>query len=532
MRGLGAWNMLAASKGNSMRLKITLFAVALAVSWAQPGSAQTSQADTVEDGRVQLALEAIAEADSDKLLRDKVYAEQILNHLETVRTSESHTGEQKDALDWLRMLALMGAGRTEEAHRQSSDLLDRDASDVGRHYFALLLAAELGGDRALLQLERANRSLQTTESRAELAEAIDVDLIYFLRRPFNEANDKAKLARSAQLLLSLGVPGPNYPEMADSFRLDIADDLLARGDIAGARKAVHEIRMVRPVLSSLIAKRWSPTWEPSGAGERLAQAIAATDEATERSMRADPTDTRLLLMRAQHLRSVGREEEALRLLLTKAENFDWVKKEGEYGYWVVNEAGYALVSLNRAKEAIALMDRLMTVGLEANPALISMAINAAEIMRDAGEYRRAAQHSTMLADKHADVASAYGRMWMWSGAACGHFLAGENALAGPWLAKVKAGEDDNPAAVTRTLLCANDIDGAAASVIRRLQGKDPDAMLKALQNYTIRPELTPPGRLLDDRLRKVVARPEVQAAIAAQGRILDLPLSKSYWGMF
>lgn len=515
-----------------MRFTIGILAAALLIAAGQPAQAQNNPAKSTENDAVQAALHALAESDSQRVTTDKAYAAEMLGHVETVRKSDAYTGERRDAIDRLRMFALMGMGKIKEAHDQSVELLKRDPTHPGTHYFALLFAVELGGDLALAQLEQADLSLRDKAARAELADALDVDFIYFLRRPFNEANDKAKLGRSAQLLLNLGVPGPNFPETADSFRLDIADDLLARGDVAGARKMVHSIQMVVPVVSSLIGKRWSPTWEFVEPTERLAQSIAATDEATERAMRADPKDTRLLLMRAQHLRSVGKEEEALRLLLPKAENFDWVKAEGEYGYWIVNEAAYALVSLNRVKEAVALMNRLMTVGLEGNSVLISMAINSAEIMMDAGDYQRAAEHSAMLADKHAGLASSYGKMWMWSGAACGHFGSGNAAAAEPWLAKVKAGEKDNEAAVTRTLLCANDIDGAAASIIRRLDGKDPDGVLKALQDYTVDAELSPSDRILEERLRQVVARADVQAAIARHGRLLKLPLSKTYWGMF
>ena len=515
-----------------MRVRIGLIAAALLVGSQQPALAQKRLPPKTDNSRVEQAIDVVADADANRLLTDKNYAAQILESVETLRASSIYSGSRQVAIDNLRMLALMGSGRTKEAHDQAVELLKVEPNDPSIHYFALLLATDLDGDLALAQLEQADRQLKDNAARAELAKSIDTDFIYFLRRPLNEANDKAKLARSARALLNLGVPGPNYPQTADSFRLDIAEDLLARGDIDGARNAARSLQMVGPVLSTLVARRWAPSWNDGEPGARVKQAIAATDEATEKAMRADPADTKLLLMRAQFLRSVAREEDALRLLKPKADNFDWVKQEGEYGYWIVNETAYSLVSLKREKEAVALMDRLINIGLKDNPILISMAINAAEIMLDAGEYRRAADYSAMLAEKHAGIASPFGRMWMWSGAACGQLLAGNSAAASRWLAKVKAGEKDNPAAVTRTLLCANDADGAAASIIRRLGDKDPDDMLKAVQNYTLASVLSPSDRILDERLRQVLARPDVQAAINRHGRVIDLPLSKIYWGMF
>ncbi len=84
----------------------------------------------------------------------------------------------------------------------------------------------------------------------------------------------------------------------------------------------------------------------------------------------------------------------------------------------------------------------------------------------------------------------------------------------------------------RGLLCANDLDGAASQIIERLNGHDASRMLVALQNYTIPGTGSASAQLLNERLERVVARPAVAAAIASKGRILKLPLSRTYWGMF
>lgn len=57
-------------------------------------------------------------------------------------------------------------------------------------------------------------------------------------------------------------------------------------------------------------------------------------------------------------------------------------------------------------------------------------------------------------------------------------------------------------------------------------------MLIALQDYTAGPPLHGSAALLDQRLTEVKARPDVQAAIARHGRVIKVPLSRIYWGMF
>ena len=78
----------------------------------------------------------------------------------------------------------------------------------------------------------------------------------------------------------------------------------------------------------------------------------------------------------------------------------------------------------------------------------------------------------------------------------------------------------------------HDLDGVAASVIKRLEGDDPEHMLLALQDYSEGPVLPDTKKTLEDRFRQVVTRSGVQAAIAKHGRVMKVPLSRTYWGLF
>ncbi|MBX9745854.1 MAG: hypothetical protein K2X34_03065, partial [Hyphomonadaceae bacterium] len=130
-------------------------------------------------------------------------------------------------------------------------------------------------------------------------------------------------------------------------------------------------------------------------------------------------------------------------------------------------------------------------------------------------------------------ASDYGDMWIAAVRACAASQLGDSDLRDTALSFLRENADDNISAAARGLLCANDLDRAAALYIRRLADPEQrgDALL-ALQRYTQPPNVLPHNRALAERLEQVRARADVQAAIAAVGRIEEVPLQSVYWGDF
>lgn len=514
-----------------MRIIAALLAAAT-MATASQAIAQPAASPSVSDAAAEEASAALANADMDRLFEDKAYAEQTLAHIEVLRKNSRYSGDRQSAIDRVRMFALVGANRLADAFAQASELTRATPGDPALHFFAFLLGVDSGSDLALEELEFADQSLASRDDRIHFRDSLKSETVGYFRRRFFIANDKDRIARSAQALLNLGWPGPHKLDYADRLRIDSAEGLVAKGDIAGAKKLLFEVQSAEPVLQILVAKKWDAIRDSGDPAERLAQGIAASDQASAQALRARPDDLELLLNRAQFLRSVGKESEALELMLPNAADLAWLKDKGEQGYWLANEAAYALVALQRGKEAVALMDKLLSLGLAENPMLISMAINSVGVRIDSGDFRGAADYAEMLVRKHSDLAAPYGRMWMWEGAACAHTAANDPAKATPWMDKLKQGEKDNPAALTRALLCVNDLDGAAAILIRRIDGDDTEDVLEAVQDYSIGPDLPPTRKLLEQRLRQVVARPDVGAAIARHGRVMKVPLSRVYWGMF
>lgn len=510
-----------------------LLALAAGTLEAAPTRATNKSLETPADNSaLEKAAELVANTDSDRLFEDPAYAREVLAALETLRASRFYSGEMKSAIDRGRVVALMAAGRDRDAFDLTAQLSRAEPGDFDLHYFAFLTGSFVDPTRTVEELERAHRHLSSAQDRSRFRSEIDEDAVHRVRASFTEKDDEAGLARLAEALLGFGWPGEELIGLGDALRLDALDGRLARGDTAGAKALASAIRSPRAVLRLLVDRRYDDLVAAGDPLARIQTAIAGDERRTAALLAAKPNDPRRLIDRAQHLRSVGREADALALLLPKTRDMAAVKAMGEDGFWIVNEAAYALLALDRASEAVALMDRLVALGLRENEDLISMAINRSEILLGAGRYRDAADYAVSLFSNHSNLASPYGHMWMWSSAACGHLLAGDAKAAQPWLDRLRKGERDNPAATMRGHLCANDLGAAASAIIGRLNGDDPASMLVALQDYRVQEYRSPARKLVEARLNEVARRADVQAAIARRGRVLKLPLSRIYWGTF
>jgi tetratricopeptide (TPR) repeat protein len=197
--------------------------------------------------------------------------------------------------------------------------------------------------------------------------------------------------------------------------------------------------------------------------------------------------------------------------------------------WLIDEAAYALAALDRSDEAIALMRRLGTLPIAANPALIGPAINYGEILWDAGRFADALEHLRRLEAGSAQYANDYGKMWIAAGTTCALASLGRQAEAAPQLARLRAQADVNPAALVRALLCMGDDAAAAAVLVQRLGSDDPQGAILALQDYRLSGGAAQQGPHYG-RLIALRDRPEVRAALGRVGRVLSLPLARTSLG--
>jgi tetratricopeptide (TPR) repeat protein len=320
----------------------------------------------------------------------------------------------------------------------------------------------------------------------------------------------------------------------DALRVNHARLLLRHGQVERARERLATVVDPRSVLLMRVNRLYDPLRGDAAFEQRL-DLVAAAEASLTRSRRLvqeQPRSLGAVLGLAQDLRTLGRTEEALAELdraLTVAQaaggaaSFDDTEDKLN---WLLNEKAYALYDLNRADEARAVFGNSIAVGEHGNWS-VSQVINFAQSLETEG---RGADALEVL--RTVGEASAYGDMWTASVRACAADQTGDTAARDQALAFLREHRDDNVAALTRALICVNDLDGVAALFIERLNDQDDrEGALIALQQFRqLETRQMPRETLLMERLAQVRNRPDVQAAVGAVGRIENIPLFATYWG--
>jgi len=484
-------------------------------------------AETIEASRA-----AVAGADIGRLLSDRDYAAGILAHLDRLATVSEGNVEFGLALDNMRLFALAGLDRPDDMRTTIDRTLTRRptrAAFYGGPWMAALSLADV--DRALAVVETASRNVPGV-GWADLREFLGRDSIGPLLQQFHAEHQDSKRVRLAAALYRIGWPGGNDKETADFLRTILMEDRLREHDAPAAADFAAGITTPAHVLPMLVQIRYDPVLAPGRDRLELLQAsLAERDRDTADALVGAPQDQRRVLDRAQYLRSLGRNEEALALLLPFTRDVPATVAAGEFGMWLVNETAYALLALGRNDEAVAVMRRLVALPIAGNAGLIGPAINHAEILAQAGRYRDALDHARSLESAAAQYANDYGKAWISAAIVCALAGLDRGAEAAPQLERLRGQSEVNPAAVTRAYLCIGDNDAAAALMVHRLESAEPDSAILALQDYTLSRGSAQQGPLYD-RLLALRERPAVHDALGRVGRVMTLPLARTYWGDF
>lgn len=190
--------------------------------------------------------------------------------------------------------------------------------------------------------------------------------------------------------------------------------------------------------------------------------------------------------------------------------------------WVLNDRAMVLGRLGRWEEAIAQLQAAVKLGEGGNDSPnVSQRINLAELYCDLDRPKDALAEITQLDPSHA---SPYGVMQAEHVRFTAAVLLGDRPEAARALAYLREHRLDAPLTFEQALLDENLLDEAAKSLVDRLN--DPttrSAALMSIQRYLDEPE-PKRVRVIRERWQRVVARPEVKAAVAAVGKVERFPL--------
>jgi tetratricopeptide (TPR) repeat protein len=378
-----------------------------------------------------------------------------------------------------------------------------------------------------LQTNRYAAAVATVEAMAQgrgrALNAIPVGWMWILDRELKKGDRALRRRLFAVLSQDSYAPAELYGP-PDAFRADYATILAEAGEREAARAMVARIENPITLSEAMLDPALRDLVPPSVDLRALSEtSLLGSREAIARH----PDRLGALNEAAQTLRALGRPQQALELLQSVSARIDdpaAFEDRDEQINWYWDSVARSEAALGRYDKAVAAFRKGAGSG-EGGAPNVSQIINLAVLQATARHGEEALQSLAPFDDQARD-ASPYGMMEMRMARGCAHAVAGHTAQAKAELDYMRAHESDHPEAVSDLMLCMNDLDGAAASFIRRLG--DPEQRLRALTQLSDYdpPPVPDPNDPIDSRLPKVKARPDVQAAIARAGGIRRFPLQR------
>jgi beta-barrel assembly-enhancing protease len=324
----------------------------------------------------------------------------------------------------------------------------------------------------------------------------------------------------------------------DGLLVDHARLLLEGGNIERARQllALAKVADPRQILIMRISRVFDPLRSDIGFARHF-DLRAATEANLVRARAASAAQPRklwLVLEVVRALRIMGRTRQALSeleraIMLAQApgarSRFDDLPRSAPF---LLGHKAHALMALGRRSAGHATLRLHITAGQGRwpNPNLI---YQVASLLEADGRPVEALRALDTLRPPHSHV-SRSGAMSVAALRACAAAQLGNAPVLREAMAYLRQNQRDNVGALSDALLCANDLDGAAAVFVGRLGDRvEQDDALVELQIFANRPRnALPRWRVLDERLARVRDRPDVREAVEAVGRIEQVPLPWTY----
>ena len=325
-----------------------------------------------------------------------------------------------------------------------------------------------------------------------------------------------------EILDRVNYSSPEPLTRTEWLRVEHARLLLARGRVEDAVRRLEGVGGVMAHIKVGVDRAFDPVRTALGEIDLTALAEREIEDAIA-AAEANPRLLKARLLVVQAYRRAGRTADGLATadaaLAAAAADPTQFDDEGKVLNWLHNARAYALYALGRNEEGRSAMRAAIDTGEQEDPN-VSQVINLSSLLVDEGRPEEA-----LATLKTVGRPSDYGNMFVEMVRACAAAQTDDAVMLDETLAYLREHEDDNVRALQRGLICANELDEAAALYLKRLADTDQRAdLLVRLQNWQEDPLLDLPF-LTELRRRRVVirARPDVQAAIAAVGRVQDLP---------
>lgn len=310
----------------------------------------------------------------------------------------------------------------------------------------------------------------------------------------------------------------------DEYWREYATALIERKQPERAASVIASITDVREIIPMRADRRFDPFLRKPGDRFDFRVALEADLAARQARSAAAPKSLMGRVAVAKTLSMLDRSAEALALLdaeiekgrtATPVDGRNPIFDDFDNNLiWALNAKANLLFALDRDDEGLAIMINAARRP-ERGQVNTSQALNLAAIYVAMGRPRDALEWIAGV-----ESLSGYGRGVMLSNTVCAKAQLNDMAAAAAAMAELRTLKAANPGAVEWGLLCMNDLDGAAAMLIDRLEKPETRGRaLAGLQTYR-QPE-RPWSFMAEARRRDalIMARPDVQAVVERVGRI-------------
>ncbi|MFC0205627.1 tetratricopeptide repeat protein [Novosphingobium soli] len=343
------------------------------------------------------------------------------------------------------------------------------------------------------------------------------DFFVYLNRTLKKAPDGASPRARLLALASDPAFGPGrYAPSFDLLRLDHARLLAASGDMAGAAAQVARIDshvvLVEASVDPLLRAAIPQNYDMAAATRREIFALAR--------LSAERSDLlSLVIAQAEAHRAVGEADKALALLESARPEgvlaAHFLDKDDKLNWWW-DELASTYTQLGRYDDTVAALKSAIKAG-ENGGVNVSQLLNLASLQNRMGHPQDALETLGRIDITAEKKASSFGKMVFYRTRGCAAHRIGKTAEAKADLAYLTAHAKDGLSLLEDLQVCMGDADGAAATMIARLSDSDQqtDALI-GLATYNEWPANLPPDPS-DEARKRVIARADVQAAIARAG---------------
>ncbi|MFN2259789.1 MAG: hypothetical protein ABR601_08125 [Parasphingopyxis sp.] len=352
------------------------------------------------------------------------------------------------------------------------------------------------------------------------------------------ASDEAARERFAELLVSSGWVDTVRSSDNNWVHWNLFEARADRGDERGAREALAAIDSLYSFAQILIDDRYTAYRAAIEAehGADLAEGAADQSRRLAAEWDANREDVDYLLDYLVALRMEGRWQDIVDRFAPIVDELSSAIDAGaddhllmnRTGFFVVNYLAHAEMMLGDVEGGLARMEKIVGLGVEARPDLINQAINRLSWLFELGRHEQALSVAREFDRVPEGIASEYAYGLIYKAAACSAHALGDEEAHGHWRDKLFALEEPSPLVLLGYHFCMADEDAAAALIIAETQGEDPTGLLLDLQDMALFEAKGPDEQAMEEMRARVVARPDVQAALADVGEIRTFALTTFY----